>query len=255
MRLFVCLCFSSSISPPATPKQRSSLTPLHLPTWFAKPATLSPLEAARHGWRNSNADELACAACSRTLNCVRPDDAASDFDAQQAQQLLDGHGPLCPWRGNPASADYALPDASDAAFSARLASLAALPAHLAGALPPHPPVDTTGHGPAAIALAATGWQLSGPVVSCALCGAAAPAETISVVHCDERAQAPTDAAADAHAAEPEVATQPHVGDVSFDCRRQHRHFCPWAAPAGPAAAPPSYLCGSLAAAAIRRLLK
>lgn len=231
-----------------------------LPTWFAKPAVLSPPEAARHGWTNTAADELACASCSRTLNCIKPDDADATYYEELAKQLHDGHGPLCPWRGNPASVDYFVPNTSDAAFAERIETLRSLTAHFAGTVPPHPPIDTDQHTPAALALAATGWQRKGPIVICALCGASAPADAITLVHSEVNSRAgpdPLTAAPAEGAAEPEVAQQPHEGDVAFDCRGQHRHFCPWAASvAAPAETePPAFMCGSLAAAAIRRLLR
>ncbi|OWZ22149.1 hypothetical protein PHMEG_0003206 [Phytophthora megakarya] len=74
-------------------------------SWFAKPDVISAFECARHGWSNSAADQLHCNCCKQFL-CFKIDDKLSEAGALKvaatfAGQLVTGHAPLCPWRGNP----------------------------------------------------------------------------------------------------------------------------------------------------------
>ncbi|TYZ66369.1 hypothetical protein PybrP1_011473 [[Pythium] brassicae (nom. inval.)] len=87
-------------------------------TWFAKPASISALESARHGWRHSGrSDELRCDCCKQVL-CFEIDAQLSEEGAQRmadayAAMLASGHSALCPWRDNPSPAAFTtLPIAS-----------------------------------------------------------------------------------------------------------------------------------------------
>ncbi|KAJ1624252.1 C3HC zinc finger-like-domain-containing protein [Pavlovales sp. CCMP2436] len=74
--------------------------------WFAKPARVSPVACARHGWTNPEYDMLACAACAGRLRAPRALDGWSDVATGAFETALDeGHAELCPWRGNACPVD------------------------------------------------------------------------------------------------------------------------------------------------------
>lgn len=69
--------------------------------WFAKPACVSPVACAQHGWTNPEYDVLACVACGARLRAPRALDGWSEgATAAFARSLDEGHAQLCPWRGN-----------------------------------------------------------------------------------------------------------------------------------------------------------
>jgi hypothetical protein len=60
--------------------------------WFAKPAALSPLECARHGWRCSAADRLECPLCAARIMCVvKPGDDSLDLTRITPRTLYPRH--------------------------------------------------------------------------------------------------------------------------------------------------------------------
>jgi hypothetical protein len=67
-----------------------TFTPLK---WFAKPASWSPLQCARHGWSCSAKDQLLCDCCG--VGVVY---GGRQFASRGA--LDTAHSQLCPWRGN-----------------------------------------------------------------------------------------------------------------------------------------------------------
>ncbi|DAZ92863.1 TPA: hypothetical protein N0F65_003042 [Lagenidium giganteum] len=81
-------------------------------TWFAKPASISVFECARHGWRNTEKDFLACACCEKMVCCTIDEKLSSEgVDAVGnafAKLLIDGHSELCPWRNNPSPASFTM---------------------------------------------------------------------------------------------------------------------------------------------------
>jgi hypothetical protein len=38
--------------------------------WFAKPAEMSAVQCARHGWRNTDVDTITCLSCSASVVCA-----------------------------------------------------------------------------------------------------------------------------------------------------------------------------------------
>ncbi|KAH7426824.1 hypothetical protein KP509_10G018400 [Ceratopteris richardii] len=76
-------------------------------TWFGKPEVVGPINCARNGWVNVDADLIACEGCNAMLSFPCPstwsqheaDDAAVSF----SEKLESGHSALCPWKGNSCS--------------------------------------------------------------------------------------------------------------------------------------------------------
>lgn len=75
-------------------------------TWFNKPASISPSECARHGWKNEGIDSLLCESCKQRLamtihHSLNEDSRRTVVLKFRAQMVTEGHGELCPWRDNP----------------------------------------------------------------------------------------------------------------------------------------------------------
>ncbi|GMH41994.1 hypothetical protein BSKO_09913 [Bryopsis sp. KO-2023] len=69
-------------------------------TWFAKPAELSPLVCARHGWQNSHRDLLRCDFCGACASFDIPASFAhvSEIVDAYVKTLKESHAPECAWR-------------------------------------------------------------------------------------------------------------------------------------------------------------
>merc|ERR1711865_3385 len=85
--------------------------------WFAKPAPLSAIECARHGWSNSAVDTLECQVCAQTIVIATPLEELipagpgnnSDTLTQLASSLPLAHSSHCGWRINPCHSSVADP--------------------------------------------------------------------------------------------------------------------------------------------------
>ncbi|XP_051147816.1 uncharacterized protein LOC127262976 [Andrographis paniculata] len=73
-------------------------------TWFAKPQVVSPLECARRGWVNIDADTISCTSCDARLLFSTPFAWTHQQVGKAAMvfslKLESGHKLLCPWINN-----------------------------------------------------------------------------------------------------------------------------------------------------------
>lgn len=82
--------------------------------WFAKPAPLSAIQCARHGWSNIAVDTLECEVCKQRIVIATPlEIVPAGIDnptvAQLASSLPLAHSSRCGWRDNPCHASVADP--------------------------------------------------------------------------------------------------------------------------------------------------
>lgn len=75
--------------------------------WFAKPAYLSPIEAARRGWINTSLNTLHCHVCETDL--IHDEDQLNGDQSQDKDILSAHHQACCGWRSNVCSSSFCLP--------------------------------------------------------------------------------------------------------------------------------------------------
>ena len=118
---------------------RARVASFRIATWFAKPPTLSPLQCARYGWRNSGVDELTCVSCGAVATAAGtisttpsattlPETDTGDSSADAL--LVTAHRAQCRWRFCPTPLALAQPAPRTAA------ELRTALAALRGAAPP-----------------------------------------------------------------------------------------------------------------------
>eukprot|EP00929_Paragymnodinium_shiwhaense_P018805 TRINITY_DN13023_c0_g1_i1.p1 TRINITY_DN13023_c0_g1~~TRINITY_DN13023_c0_g1_i1.p1 ORF type:complete len:435 (-),score=75.23 TRINITY_DN13023_c0_g1_i1:59-1297(-) len=95
--------------PESLPDYYRRLRTFQAPTWFNKPAGISPIQCARRGWTNSGQDKISCPCCGREVEIVKIEnvwhvDGVRRADLDQASQeewsnlLVTHHSQFCPWR-------------------------------------------------------------------------------------------------------------------------------------------------------------
>ena len=81
-----------------------------VPTWFAKPAEVGPLQCARFGWINIGPDHLECISCGKQIIDKVSDDLDYAGKKEASLTLLERlpgeHKGDCPWKNNPSPLSF-----------------------------------------------------------------------------------------------------------------------------------------------------